>query len=395
MPKAVFFNLPAHGHINPSLPLVAELVKRGHKIHYFCTEAYRERVEATGASVQIYESIQDNYFDALALDGTQPHKTAQALLDTTQQILPDLLAYSREIQADYILYDCMCPWGYFVAKILDLPAISSASIMPLSPRILFNLQNLRFILPTFIKGFRGLNKAGSLSRRIGKQYQVKPLLSLEILNAPGDLIISYSSAMYVPFSQHLPDTIKMIGWTLQENEGDEVFNHRSDRPLIYVSLGTVANENKTFFQTCIQALGNSPYDVLITTGRRFSSDAFGVLPDNISIRSWVPQSQVLKQASLFITHGGMNSLHDGLYCSLPLLIVPQQSEQGFNGRRVVELGAGLMLTKDQLTVAKLKSSVEQLLSDPSYTQAARRIGDSFRSAGGIPKAADEIEQLLK
>lgn len=395
MPKAVFFNLPAHGHINPSLPLVAELVKRGHKIHYFCTEAYRERIEATGASVQIYEKIQDDYFDGLALDGSAPHKTAQALLNTTQEILPDLLAYSREIQADYILYDCMCPWGYFVAKILDLPAISSASIMPLSPRILFNLQNLRFILPTFIKGFRGLNKAGSLSRRIGKQYQVKPLLSLEILNAPGDLIISYSSAMYVPFSQHLPDTIKMIGWTLQENEGDEVFNHRSDRPLIYVSLGTVANENKTFFQTCIQALGNSPYDVLITTGRRFSSDAFGVLPDNISIRSWVPQSQVLKQASLFITHGGMNSLHDGLYCGLPLLIVPQQSEQGFNGRRVVELGAGLMLTKDQLTVAKLKSSVEQLLSDPSYTQAARRIGDSFRSAGGIPKAADEIEQLLK
>ena len=51
MPKALVFSVPAHGHINPSLPLVKELVGRGHEITYFTTEDYRPRVEATGGTV--------------------------------------------------------------------------------------------------------------------------------------------------------------------------------------------------------------------------------------------------------------------------------------------------------------------------------------------------------
>ena len=59
MPKALFFNVPAQGHIDPSLPLVAELVRRGHQITYFLTENFRARVEATGAVFRAYSTIID------------------------------------------------------------------------------------------------------------------------------------------------------------------------------------------------------------------------------------------------------------------------------------------------------------------------------------------------
>ncbi len=74
MPKAVFFNVPAHRHVNPSLPLVAELVERGHEITYFVTESFRQKVEATGATVQIYDAIEDDYFERRGLNGTEPQK---------------------------------------------------------------------------------------------------------------------------------------------------------------------------------------------------------------------------------------------------------------------------------------------------------------------------------
>ena len=35
----VFLNLPARGHINPTLPIVNELVARGHDVHYFTGKA--------------------------------------------------------------------------------------------------------------------------------------------------------------------------------------------------------------------------------------------------------------------------------------------------------------------------------------------------------------------
>lgn len=395
MPKAIFFNIPAHGHINPSLPLVAELVRRGHEIIYFTTENYRQRVEATGAAVRIYAGVEDDYFDVRGLDGSIPQQAALALLKTTKAILPELFEAVNQIKPDYILYDCMCPWGYFVAQIMGLPTVSSASLMPMSPRVMLNWRLLRLFLPLLAKGFRAGNEAARLSKELGRQYNVKLLTMMNILNAPGDLIISYSSATYVPFADTLPDNVKFVGWTMAENHTDELFVHQSERPLIYVSLGTVINHNQDFYKLCISALGGTPYDVLITTGGRFSPEQFGVLPENITIKSWVPQAQVLHQAALFITHGGLNSIHEGLYCDLPLLVVPQQTEQTFNAMRVVELGAGLMLQQETVTVTAIRESVVQLLSVDHYEAQAQRIGETLRSAGGVTKAVDEIEKMLQ
>ena len=108
-PRALFFNVPAHGHINPSLSLVAELVRRGHAITYYATEAYRLRIEATGASLKIYTAIADDYFDSRGLNGSEPQKAAHALLTTTKAVLLELLEATSQVQPDYILYDCMCP----------------------------------------------------------------------------------------------------------------------------------------------------------------------------------------------------------------------------------------------------------------------------------------------
>jgi MGT family glycosyltransferase len=103
----------------------------------------------------------------------------------------------------------------------------------------------------------------------------------------------------------------------------------------------------------------------------------------------------LQQAALFITHGGVNSLHEGLYYGLPLLMVPQQAEQTFNAMRVVELGAGLMLKPDEVLASTLLESATSLLTDEGYRAEARRIGDTFRAGGGVARAVDEIEGLVQ
>ena len=166
------------------------------------------------------------------------------------------------------------------------------------------------------------------------------------------------------------------------------------RPLVYLSLGTVSNEQSSLFQMCIEAFGNTEYDLLISTGGRIAPDGFGSLPDNITIESWVQQKQVVAQARLFITHGGLNSVHDALYHGVPLLIVPQSPEQMMNGLRVVDLGAGLMLKNASITKEALYSNTSRLLNDASYRQAAQKIGKSFRTAGGFDPVIAEIEAAL-
>jgi MGT family glycosyltransferase len=400
MPQALFFNVPGHGHINPSLALVTELSRRGHHITYFATESYRAKVEAAGAKFQAYAAILDNYFDARGLHGGVPQKVAYHLITTTEQILPELLEIARAARPDYILYDGMCPWGYFTARILGLPAVVSLALMaPVSPppQAMLNWQMLGLVIPMLLRDFDKGLKANLRGRALGKKYNVPSLGPTSLLNAPGDLAISYTSSYFQPFANTAPDTVCFVGWTLGETPASQSFSldQMQGRRLIYVSLGTLNNKAAAFFKMCIAAFAGRDDFVLMSTGNGISPEVFGKLPENIAIHLWVPQTEVLKQAALFITHGGLNSIHDGLYCGVPLLLVPQQEEQTFNALRVVELGAGLMLKNSQVTAQTLRSTTAKLLAEARFKAESNRVGDTLRAAGGAARAANEIESLLR
>jgi len=394
--KAFFFNVPGYGHVNPSLPLVTELARRGHEITYFITEGYRSRVEASGAKVRLYPNLTDDYFDALAQKGFHPQIVACELLKTTEELLPDLLEAADAAQPDYVIFDCMCPWGYFIARVLKVPAVSSVSLIPPVLRAFLNKATLRFMFPMIFRDFGKALEANHRSRALGKQYNVPPLGQNNLLNAEGDLSLSYTSKEFMPYSEHVPASYRFVGRTLgEEKEADpSLFAQVGGRPLVYVSMGTINNQKRYLIDFFIQAFSGRDEFVMLTTGTRFSPDSFSI-PENIAIHPWLPQIAVVKRAALFITHGGLNSIHDGLYFGVPLLLCPQQEEQTLNASRVVELGAGLMLRPKQLTLENLRRTVTQLLTDISFRQNVQKLGETLRAAGGMPKAGDEIEAVLR
>ena len=81
MSRFLFFNIPTTGHIDPTLPVAAELVRRGHAVDYFLTEAYRQRIEATGAAFHAYQGIGPDYFDEL-IQRFNPVRLATQLVET-------------------------------------------------------------------------------------------------------------------------------------------------------------------------------------------------------------------------------------------------------------------------------------------------------------------------
>lgn len=53
-------SIGAYGHVNPTLPLTAELVRRGNRVTYFTTEAFRKEITFTGADFVPIESVITN-----------------------------------------------------------------------------------------------------------------------------------------------------------------------------------------------------------------------------------------------------------------------------------------------------------------------------------------------
>jgi MGT family glycosyltransferase len=240
-------------------------------------------------------------------------------------------------------------------------------------------------------------------RQIKRQLQQTYSLTIPgiytVLNWPGDLNIIYTADKIHPgaaaLQERLDEQYIFVGPPMDQDTSDVPFPFAEldpDRPLIYISLGTVFSNNPTFFRQCIEAFKNQDYQVVMSLGRRLSVEALGKIPENFIVRSYVPQLAVLQRSDLYITHSGVNSTHQALYFGVPLLLVPQQLEQAAVAVRLAELGAGLMLRKP--TAAKLQTMASRLLNDGAYRSQAEALSVALKDAGGVTRAVDEIESFV-
>lgn len=396
MTKALFFNVPTSGHVNPSLPLTAELVRRGVQVIYYLTENYRAKVTSTGAEFRLYTGIDDTYFEARGLNGSNPPKAAHDLIETALAVLPNLIKIVQAEKPDVILYDSMCPWGSLVARITDIPSVSSMGLIMLTNAMMRKPRTLLTMLPTVIRGIPHVLPFLQASTRIAQTYHIPALQLPQTFFVPADLTLSYTSAAFQPDAETLPTSIKFVGPSIEQRPHDQdfPFDQLDDRPLIYISLGTVINDNPSFFRDCIQAFRDTPYQVVMAIGKSVRISDLGAVPENFIIRPHVPQLEILERAALFLTHAGINSIHESLYYNVPMVLIPQQSEQNINATRASELHTGITIRNANVTPEGLLTSAEQILKDSSYRQQATRIGETMRNAGGRQRSADLVIELV-
>ncbi|MBU3113562.1 nucleotide disphospho-sugar-binding domain-containing protein [Clostridium lacusfryxellense] len=96
------------------------------------------------------------------------------------------------------------------------------------------------------------------------------------------------------------------------------------------------------YKKCFAAFRGENVKVVLSMGSIVPITAIGEIPENFIVRKYVPQLELLKYVNLFITHGGMNSVSEGLYNNIPLIVIPQFADQPAVAARVKELGAGVL-----------------------------------------------------
>ena len=390
MSKIVFFCIPAHGHTNPTLGVVRELISRGHQVFYYSYNMMREKIEATGATfVSCDEYDQEQRLDAK--DAVRVGKdwafSTQILVDTTLALDDTVCEHMRELNPDCIVADSMAVWGKAVALKLGIPFVSStttfafnqysAKIMKQSLRQMFGM----------IFSMTKINK--NIKRLQEKGYPVKSVLDI-IQNDNNTDTIVYTSPEFQPCSETFSDKYVFVGPSIRPIEN--IFEKKSDK-LIYISMGTVINDSTEFYKKCIEALANKKYQVIMSVGNLINIEDLGAVPYNITISRFVDQIAVLSQADVFLTHCGMNSINESLYYKGPLVMYPQTSEQDGVATRVEQLGAGIRLK--YVNAKSIKETIENVLHTKSYYEQAAKISEGFHKCTGVKGAADKIEQMCK
>lgn len=201
--------------------------------------------------------------------------------------------------------------------------------------------------------------------------------------------------------QQQPDILSSSVYLRSESSGENF--KKLHKPIIYVSMGTVFNnENSFLFQVLVEACKfyADKYAIIVSTGDEKTYEKYATSDlnsDEILLVPHTPQVEILKRSHLFITHAGMNSVSEAITYGVPIITLPLSGDQPFVAWRLCDdLNMGIRLQPDPetLTVELVRETIGKLLTNPIYRQEANRLSEISNKYNGTKIATDMIVEFV-
>jgi MGT family glycosyltransferase len=159
-------------------------------------------------------------------------------------------------------------------------------------------------------------------------------------------------------------------------------------------MGTVQNRLQNVFYSIAEACDGLDAQLVISLGAALEPEALSNLPGQPLVVKYAPQLEILKRATLTITHAGMNTTLESLSNGVPMVAIPITNDQPGVAARIVWTGAGEVVPLSGLNVPKLRAAIKQVMTQTSYKKNALRLQEAIHRAGGVSRAADIVEQVI-
>jgi UDP:flavonoid glycosyltransferase YjiC (YdhE family) len=165
-----------------------------------------------------------------------------------------------------------------------------------------------------------------------------------------------------------------------------------DVPTVYVSLGTLFNQDPSVFAAILEGLRDEDLNVIVTIGADADPAALGRQPPNVHIEGFIPQSVLLPHCDAVVNQGG-TALFEILAHALPLLVLPQGANQFHNAEACAAAGVALTLLPGEVTPESVRAAIRSLLDDSRYREKAKAVAKEIEAMPG-PEAGVWLVELL-
>jgi UDP:flavonoid glycosyltransferase YjiC (YdhE family) len=286
-------------------------------------------------------------------------------------MLDDLWTFARGFSPDLVVYDPTTIAGPVVAAALGVPALRHIHGVDVT-------YQARDVLAEF---------TAPLAARLGLDA-VDPLGTATVdpcppaMQSPAD--VTRLLTRYVPYNGPavVPDWLR----------------EPSDRPRAALTWGTsttrIAGRHLFAPPIVLEGLRDLDLDVVVTvTGA--DADLLTDLAPNVRVVRSLPLHLLLPSCDLLIHQGGNGTLLTGAAHGLPQLVLPQLPDQTFHTGRYVGTGAGLSLSPGEVTPEVVRGAVTDLLTDPRYGTAARRLAAEMAATPPPSALVPELERLAQ
>ncbi len=408
-------SLPDLGHINPMLALAGALQARGHRVLFFQLPDLQARIAAAGVTpiavgADLYPpgSLERRHGEMGTRRGFASIRLAirhsESLVHAWCRDIPPR---ARELGVDLLVVDQLEPSGAAIAAHLDVPFVTVCNSIPFhrdaSCPPAFTAWEYR---PGRLRRWRNrmafglFDLAATPLGRVVNGYRAKWRLPaqfrIEDTGSPFAILSQLPPALDFP-SDCLPPHFHYVG-PLRGRESSAVafpWEALDGRPVVYGSLGTLQNRRTDGFFTIAAACAGLGVQLVLSHGGALDERAAVALRPNALVVPYAPQTELLARATLTVTHASINTVLDSLAHAVPLVAVPIAHDQPGTAERVRWAGVGDVVPWSRLSVARLRDAIRRVLDEPSYRQHAGDVKDSIARAGGAPRAAAIVEQVLR
>jgi zeaxanthin glucosyltransferase len=399
----ICINLP--GHLNPMTALARQLQARNHEVVFLYSSSANGLPCVPGDD---RDPINENRTEVSKLQGDDALAFAVGLLvRRTEAMLKTMPAMLEATAVDALIIDPIQFYAELAPMNVGIPYIHAAVAMHC---------DYSGFTPLSIYGDRHQTTPEAIARNRKGVARFAKMLGNEGVRA-------YARNAGLEIDWEDPGfTLSKIAWLSQtpkafdfenscwpsqfhhtgpfhDGEGrDEIsfpWERLTGEPVIYASMGTILNGQAEVFQTIAAGVAkHKGVQLVLSIGDQLEPEQIGPVPPNAIIVKRAPQLELLKLASVCITHSGLNTVLESLAQGVPQVAIPVTFDQPGIGTRISYHKTGVVTSLDKLSATHLSTLLGEVLRDQTYRENARRIKKAIIKANGLSAAADLIEHSL-
>jgi zeaxanthin glucosyltransferase len=415
--KIAFVSLSVAGHLNPMSALAAQVKSRGHEVVFISIADAKARALAAGLSfltigeehlpLGITKMVEKQFSVTQGEDGLK--FTFDLVGTSTGALIRELEGRLAAEKPDGVVFDTYQPYLELSAIALDLPYIHIANAVQFdvsgeTPLCFFDWEHSDSTeaKKRNLRGVEVFRKLLEPSLNVARQYADEKQIEVDW----SDLKATRSKLAWITQlprefdfgSNGANEALYHAGPFVNEKLRPSVefpWDRLTGAPLVYASMGTLQNGIESVFHHILKAAsGLKNLQFVVAIGDKLDRVLFEPVPQNVVLVEFAPQLELLKRASLCITHAGLNTVLESLRNGVPLVALPVTNDQPGVAARIRSKGVGDFLTVEELSAERLQDLIQRVLAEPKYTENAARIADAIARNNGLSAAAERIESAF-
>jgi MGT family glycosyltransferase len=417
--KYLFLANPAIGHIISLISIGTRMIESGHEILFMIPGIPNKKIRTTLKKVEfsipdkleaknipckvIPVSIRQCYI-GLSLSKKHNKKepvtvsSVRIFLAGAKKYISFIEKALEEFKPDAIIYDFTFLPAIAVSEKHDIPRVAIyLTGLPFYeypvPDIGSNYRYNNYPRELFEANFDNAKKIESIIREKYEKIIKKKLDIPFFLNPNSKFLNIITTIKEAEFPRNnLDETVYFAGPCLHGMAFDKPHIEKIKR-IIYISLGTFFDKQPELFDLMIDLCKSQDAEIIVTAGKSYKILREKYKNHNVTVYEYVAQSEILKKADLFLTHGGRNSIIEALKYGVPMIVFPPASENEYNAKLIEYLGCGRMI--ENINATEINKAIREVFHGEAYWENTMKISEKMNRVNGASRAVEIIDAKLQ